>query len=101
MHDSQLPDTLMSIIEATFEEKALVLNSIDINDRFQLALPLIKRQVNEMKAAAKLNESNKRVKTEESIIVPLKSLGRATQSRRESAADDQDDEIKVLEKHIT
>ncbi|XP_031571247.1 lon protease homolog 2, peroxisomal-like [Actinia tenebrosa] len=55
--DHSLPDTLASIVKATFDEKLEVLNTTDLVERFKKALHLLKRQ----QAGLKLGEPVKKI----------------------------------------
>ncbi|XP_048580781.1 lon protease homolog 2, peroxisomal isoform X2 [Nematostella vectensis] len=100
--DYNLPDTLASIIKASFDEKLEVLNATDLVERFKKALHLLKRQQEAIKAngttVVKVNQSSSRLK-------PLsKKFGSGSKKLYRNLSDDDDnddeDDIEELERKI-
>ncbi|EDO41460.1 predicted protein, partial [Nematostella vectensis] len=100
--DYNLPDTLASIIKASFDEKLEVLNATDLVERFKKALHLLKRQQESIKAngttVVKVNQSSSRLK-------PLsKKFGSGSKKLYRNLSDDDDnddeDDIEELERKI-
>ena len=101
MPPHELADIMASIIQSSFQEKIDILNAVGLEERFQIALPLLKRQLENIRDKQEENQSKRPRK----IIIqhvrgnPGRRVVRRSDLGNEDDGDD-DDALAALESKI-
>ncbi|KAL9974903.1 hypothetical protein ACROYT_G012005 [Oculina patagonica] len=103
--DGSLPDTLASIVKASYLEKLEILNTVDLIERFKKSLNLLKRQKEGMKGNNSVKSGpeiiNRRVwKSKRGGMLVPKDPKRISKSFDEDSENDDEDDVEELERKI-
>ena len=91
----QLADIISALVNASYNEKVEVLNSVDLRDRFLKALPLLTRQIEGLKMLQEKQEMN--VRNEGKKRNPINGAIKALTNKKSADLDDDIDELQDLE----
>ncbi len=99
----QLADIISGLVNASFKEKMDVLNAVDLKQRFELALPLLKRQIEGMKLLQEKQEQDlrnqQRSSKKQRILQKLQGL-RKTDADQDDMDELQDLEVKLSQANL-
>ncbi|KXJ23831.1 lon protease homolog 2, peroxisomal [Exaiptasia diaphana] len=100
--DHSLPDTLASIVKATFDEKLEVLNTTDLVDRFKKALHLLKRQqeIVKVNGPSKINEPSRKSRQLSKKFGGSSFPIRITKGAESTDDNEDEDDIEELERKL-